>query len=152
MRLTLDSNILVYYADQGDPVRQRSAVAIHDALVGLDGVLTQQSLSEFAAVSLRKRLATPRQIVEQLRRWSRVFPFAKAAGLPEFERALSARDEGRFSFWDALLLATAGAAGCEAVISEDMGDGATLDRVRVISAFDGQGGVSEAARIALGLA
>jgi predicted nucleic acid-binding protein len=33
---------------------------------------------------------------------------------------------GRFSYWDALLLATLGRAGCSVLLSEDMADGATL--------------------------
>ncbi len=152
MRITVDSTILVHYADQGDPVRQHSAMAIHDALIGLDCALTYQAVREFAAVSLRKRIATPRQITDQLRRWSRVFPFMPAAGMPELERALQAREEGRFSFRHAMLLATAASAGCEVVISEDMGHDATLDRVRVVGAFNGQGGVSAAARAVLGMA
>ena len=151
MRITVDSNILVYYADQGEPVRQRSAVAIHDALIDLDSVLMRQAIGEFAAVCLRKRIATPRQIVDQLRRWSRMFTFAAAGGLPEMERALHAREEGRFSFWDGMLLATAGSAGCDVILSEDMGGGAMLDGVRVVAAFDLRGGVSPAARAVLGL-
>lgn len=44
---------------------------------------------------------------------------------------------GRFSFWDAMLLAAAEAAGCTAIISVDMAPGATLGRIRVVPAFAG---------------
>ena len=50
------------------------------------------------------------------------------------------------------MLATASEHRCDAVISEDMQDGAVLDRVRVIGAFDAAGAVSPAARAALGMA
>jgi predicted nucleic acid-binding protein len=55
---------------------------------------------------------------------------------------MAAHMAGRFSFWDALLLATAEAGGCEAIISEDMHPGAMLGRVRVVPAFDGAGNIS----------
>jgi predicted nucleic acid-binding protein len=51
-------------------------------------------------------------------------------------------EQKRFSFWDALLLASAGEAGCEAVISEDMRPGAMFGGVRIIPAFDKAGGIS----------
>lgn len=55
---------------------------------------------------------------------------------------------GRFSFWDAVLLATAEEAGCTICFSEDMKDGATLGSITVINPF-GPGGLSAAATAAL---
>jgi predicted nucleic acid-binding protein len=57
--------------------------------------------------------------------------------------------EGRFSYWDAPLLATAAEAGCAAAISEGMGDGAALGAIGVVPAFAGDGGVNPAARALL---
>jgi predicted nucleic acid-binding protein len=62
---------------------------------------------------------------------------------------MDAAAEGRFSYRDALLLATAAEAGCAAAISEDMGDGAALGPIRVVPAFAGDGGVNPAARALL---
>ena len=56
--------------------------------------------------------------------------------------------EGRFSYWDALLLATAAGAGCTSAISGDMAGDVTLGSIRVVEAFAG-GGVSAAARALL---
>ena len=56
--------------------------------------------------------------------------------------------EGRFSYWDALLLATAAEAGCNTAISGDLAGDVTLGSIRVVKAFAG-GGVSAAARALL---
>ena len=63
--------------------------------------------------------------------------------------AMDAAAEGRFSYWDALLLATAAEAGCAAAISEDMAEGAALGSIRVVTAFAADGGVNPAARALL---
>ena len=58
---------------------------------------------------------------------------------------------GLFSYWVALFLATAAEAGCPAVLSEDMADGATLAGVTVINPFTPDGGIALAAAAMLGL-
>ena len=42
---------------------------------------------------------------------------------------------GRFSYWDALLLSAADAAGCTALLTEDMSDGARFGRVEIVNPF-----------------
>lgn len=73
------------------------------------------------------------------------FPVSSGADKDAIARALDAGLAGRFQFYDALLLATARGAGCAAVISEDMRDGAELDGVRVVAAFGRQGGIGPGA-------
>ncbi len=51
--------------------------------------------------------------------------------------ALRAAAEGRACYWDALLVATAAEAGCAAILTEDMADGATLFGVRIVNPFAG---------------
>ena len=53
--------------------------------------------------------------------------------------------------YDALLLPTAGAAGCAAVISEGMAADATLAGVRVVPAFTAAGAIAQAAQAVLGV-
>lgn len=51
--------------------------------------------------------------------------------------AIAAAATGRFSYWDALLLATLGRAGCSAVLSGDTADGASLAGATVRNPFAG---------------
>ena len=45
----------------------------------------------------------------------------------------------RFSWWDALLMATAERHGCDILLSEDMQDGARLGGLTVLDPFVGDG-------------
>ena len=145
--VTFDSNILVYAAQAGDP---RQDAALETAATGRRGrcVLTLQALGEFFFAATRKRLATRPDAAAQVRRWLTVFPSPAAASPTAVVAAMDAVAEGRFSYWDALLLATAAEAGCAAAISENMADGAALGSIRVVPAFAGHG-VSPAARALL---
>lgn len=50
--------------------------------------------------------------------------------------AVAAAAGGQASYWDALLIATAGDAGCTTILSEDLGDGSVMHGVRVLNPFD----------------
>lgn len=84
-----------------------------------------------------------------MRRWITLFPSPAAASATAVVAAMDAATEGRFSNWDALLLATAAEAGCAAAISEGMAESAALGSIRVAPAFTGDGGVNPAARALL---
>lgn len=145
--VTFDSNVLVYTAQAGDPRRAAALELLRLAARGRC-VLTVQALGEFFFATTRKGLLTRPVAAAQVRRWLTVFPAPAAASSTAVVAAMDAAAEGRFSYWDALLLATAAEAGCAAVISEDMADGAALGSIRVVPAFTG-GGVSPAARTLL---
>lgn len=97
---------------------------------------------------MRKRLASRDDVNDLVCDWIRLFPIV-SAGTADLVTAVQARNAGRFQFYGALLLATAGAAGCAAAINENMQDGAQLSNVRVATAFDAAGSVSTGARALL---
>lgn len=144
-RFTLDSNILVYAADRREPVRQDSAIDIIIRAAQRDCVLTPQALAEFFHAVTRKHIMPRAEAALQVQAWMVVFPVTQGAGEAALLTALEESVAGRLQFFDALLLATARDAGCDAIITEDMGEHANLDGVRVIAAFDGRGGISTAA-------
>jgi len=141
-RFSLDSNLLVYATDGRDGARQAAAIEIVSRAARRDCVLTLQALSEFFHAATRKGIIPRPEAGAQVRRWMDVFTVAPGANRAAFLMALEAATAGRFKFYDALLLATAREAGCTAVISEDMADGAELDGLRVVAAFDEQSGIS----------
>lgn len=150
MRLSLDANVLIYTVQAGDR-RQAAALGIVEAAARADCVLTLQALGEFFVVAARKGLLERPRAAELVRGWMAVFPTA-AATSEAVAAALAESEAGRFSYWDALLLATAGRAGCGALVSEDMAEGTSLAGARVVAAFAPGGGVSPGARAVLGLA
>lgn len=145
--VTFDSNILVYTVQAGDP-RQRAALELLRLAAGGPCVLTVQALGEFFFAVTRKGLATRPAAAAQVRRWITVFPSPVPASTTAAVAAMDASAEGRFSYWDALLLATAAEVGCAAAISGDMADGSALGSIRVVRAF-AAGDVTPAARALL---
>lgn len=100
-------------------------------------MLSVQSLGELYVVVTRKKLAAPAAaqiVVDDL---ATLFPIASPTG-SDARAAVAAAVAGQFSYWDALLLATLGRAGCGTVLSEDMNDGATFAGARVRSPFTGE--------------
>jgi predicted nucleic acid-binding protein len=144
--VTLDSNVLIYCVDSGDP-RQHAANTIVARLASAGGVLTLQALAEFFHAARRKRKMSSDDAAAQVRRWQAAFGAPVVASATCLEAALAAALSGRFQFWDAMLLATAGAAGCTALISEDMAPGARLGEVAVVRAFEGTALSPEAAAV-----
>lgn len=147
-RFTLDTNLLVYFLDSRDPVRHGAAIELVSQAVRCDCRLTAQALAEFFAVAIRKLRLRPAEAAAQVRDWMVLFP-VDAASPAALDRALTEAEAGRFSFWDAMLLAAAEEAGCTLCLSEDMQDGARLGNLTVRSPF-AEGGLSEAARRLLG--
>jgi predicted nucleic acid-binding protein len=139
VRFSLDSNVLVYAADNRDPARQTSALEIINRAAQRDCILTPQALSEFFHAVSRKGIMPRTDATEQVRDWVLAFTVSAGATAAAVLIAAQAATAGRFQFYNALLLATARDAGCTAVISEDMAHGAELDGVRVVAAFGPHG-------------
>ena len=106
--------------------------------------LTLQSVSEFFAAITRKGVVSRKHAADMARAWLNMFPIVCASAEAAFA-ALGHAVAGRASYWDGLLIATAAEAGCSAIMTEDMADGAVLDGVRIINPFTSFG-LSEAAR------
>src|SRR5215472_9547963 len=87
------------------------------------------------------RLLTAAQAAD----WLDLFPCA-AASEASVRTALSEAASGRASYWDALLVTTAGEAGCIAILTEDLADGAEMSGVRIHNPFSAAGGFTEQAR------
>ena len=135
-RFTLDTNILVYAMDGTAGARQVVAARIIDRARRSDCWLTLQSISEFYAATIRKRLVPVAGARDQALDWLAIFPTASAS--PAAVRtALQLASAGRASYWDALLIATAAEAGCTAILTEDLGGTASLAGVAIINPFAG---------------
>jgi predicted nucleic acid-binding protein len=133
-RFFLDANVLVYAADRAVGRRHERALDILDRAVRRDCILTLQALAEFFHVTTRKHMVARMEAAAQLRDWTTEFPTISADS-GALWTALEFSVDGRFAWWDALLLATAERQGCEIVLSEDMQDGARFGRVTILDPF-----------------
>jgi predicted nucleic acid-binding protein len=134
MRFTFDTNVLVYAADRDAGERHRIAVDLVRRARGRDCVVTQQSLAELFRVLTRKgkvEAAKAIELVQALRDAAPVFA-ADATCLVDAMEAVAAHG---WSFWDAMIWATAKRAGCRLLIGEDGQDGRTLGGVTIVNPF-----------------
>ncbi len=134
MRLFTDTNVLVYANDAADPEKRRIA---RETLLAhaSELVLSAQVLSELYVVLVRPaglglEPTDARMIVDELRRFP-ILPIDDELVLDAID--LSTREH--ISYWDGLIVATARAGGCEAVLTEDLSHGATVGGVRIENPF-----------------
>ena len=121
----LDTNVLIYCFDPGEPVKQQKALAlVESALREGNAVISTQVVQEFLSLATRK-FATAftgddlrAYLEEVLSPLCRVFPDAAL-----YRLALDVRDETGFSFYDSLIVAGALRSGCTRLFSEDMQHG-----------------------------
>lgn len=133
-RSFVDTNVLVYAFDDGEPAKRDRA---RELLAAPDAPLTisAQVIGEFYVVVTRK-LATPLDdadaavaVAELLR-----LPVVPLDG--ELARAAIATSRSaRLSYWDALIVEAAAAAGCDRLLTEDLAHGATIRSVRIENPF-----------------
>jgi len=137
MSAFLDSNILVYVADQRESDKHTTATELIDA--ALDGTkecwISTQTLSEFSNVALKK-LRLECELVEG---YVDVFKCIKVV-LPDADvvkRALQVKRRYGIQFYDSMMVAAAERAGCAELISEDLADGQSYFGVVVRNPFTG---------------
>ncbi|MGD9510520.1 MAG: PIN domain-containing protein [Geminicoccaceae bacterium] len=134
MRLTLDSNILIYALFGGDR-RHGRAVDVIDRASRADCIQTLQSYGECFRVLVHKHGLEARDAAAKVSQVRSLFQVT-AATPDRLDVAMEAVARHRLSFWDAMLWATAKAAGCRLILSEDGADGRDLDGVVLLNPFD----------------
>ena len=133
-RVFLDTNVLVYADDLSAGNKRARALALLGELIReARAVLSTQILQEYFVVATRKLGVSPesaRRKVEALSHLDVV--------LVRPELIIAAIDLHRLhsiSFWDALVVRSAAAAGCARIVSEDLQHGQVLDGVRIENPF-----------------
>ena len=131
----VDTNVLVYAEDHGEPEKRAIALKrLADHVVSGDIVLSAQVLSEFY-VSVR-RLKRPLDAKQALNALEQLAAFPVMPLTPDLVvKAAAACERYQVSHWDALILETARAAGCTVVLSEDLNDGQDYGGIRVKNPF-----------------
>jgi predicted nucleic acid-binding protein len=127
---------LVYSVDLAAGARHLVAKQIVTQAHLCSCCLTLQSISEFYAAVTRKGVMRPREAAPVAGAMLDLFQLATASASAA-RTALRIASAGQASYWDALLLATAAEAGCAAILTEDLADGASLCGIRIINPFAG---------------
>ena len=135
-RVFVDTNILVYAHDRSAGEKHQRAQEI---VLGLwesaDGCLSLQILQEFY-VTVTRKVAAPMnaesavEIVRELSAWT--------VHEPDTDDLLAAIDIQRryqISFWDAMIVRSANALGCDVLWSEDLNAGQVYGRVELKNPF-----------------
>jgi len=135
-RQFLDTNVLVYAYDTGSPGKQDVArTLLREAFRNGNAVVSAQVLGEFF-VTVTRRIPDPLTVGEAQE------AVCALQGLPVVDvdgamvdRAIDTLRQYQISYWDALILAAAERAECEAVLSEDLSAGQMYHGVRVGNPF-----------------
>lgn len=134
MRVTFDSNVLIYTLSRGDPRHASAAYLLARATRG-DCVQTLQSLAECFRVLTTKLRFDPERARQEIEGFQTAFSVC-AADADDLDQAMRAVEDHRLSFWDAMLWATAKRAGCRMLFSEGLQDGRRLGDVLFVNPFD----------------
>ena len=134
MRPFLDTNLLVY-AQTSDP---RSAAARQAILAG--GVISVQVLNEFAAVLRRKFKRDWDEIAEAVADVRTTLDPVRPISIETHEAAVDLAREHGFSFYDALIVASALEAKCDTLLTEDLQAGRRVQGLTIVNPLPAPGG------------
>lgn len=132
-RTFVDTNVLVYTVDDGEPAKQHQAQQLLRELPSDDLVISTQVLIEFYAVATRKLLLPESDASALVDRWAKLDVVVTDAGL--VREAVATSRASVISIFDALIVEAARVGGCARVLTEDLASGATLKGVRIENPF-----------------
>lgn len=134
MKVALDTNVLAYAEGVNVDDRREAALNLVERLPQELVVLPVQALGELFNVLTRKAGRTRSSASDALLAWRDAFAVADTTPEVMLTAASLAADH-RLSIWDAVILATASAAGCRLVLSEDFQNGFSWAGVTVTNPF-----------------
>lgn len=136
-KVFVDSNLVVYTMDDGEPAKRDRCRALLASLRAAPqagdsapcGVVSTQVLQETYAVATRKLGVAPlvaRGVLESIELLEVVTITQR-----HIHEAIDCSILNRISFWDALLVAAAASANCDTLWTEDLNPGQTILGVRI---------------------
>jgi predicted nucleic acid-binding protein len=128
----LDSNILVYAFSTEEP---RATTAAE--LLAQGGAISVQVLNEFVSVCRRKLRLSWREIRDRLDTVRDLADPPSAVTDDIHLHALDIAEKHKLALYDALIVASALAAGCDELATEDMHDGMKIHGVTIRNPFRG---------------
>lgn len=136
-RFFLDTNILLYCFDShAGKKRSRAIDLVSEALDG-HGVISFQVVQEFLNVATRK-FKKPMSGSDARSYLQKVLKplCAIHSSVLLYSSALSIGEDYRFSFYDSLIIASAGLGGCDTLYSEDLQSGQRVRGILIENPFE----------------
>jgi predicted nucleic acid-binding protein len=131
----LDTNILVYAYDDGEPRKQSIARGYVQRAVAGEYVISVQVLAELSTTLLHK-FSIPLEPDKMIRILDALSPLPIVEPDKELvRRAVEANEQYGVHFYDGMILAAAERAGCARILSEDLNAGQEYFGVRVENPF-----------------
>lgn len=129
-----DSNVLVYIATNQDAAKKKVALGLVASAIGSrNGFISLQVLREVANCMFKKSKDPVERIRETLSGFNALDCLGDSREL--LDRGMDIKDQYGIQFYDALIVASAEAAGCDTLYSEDMGDGQVYCGIIVVNPF-----------------
>jgi predicted nucleic acid-binding protein len=132
----VDTNVVLYAADDRDAAkRDRARDWLRACWTRRCGRTSVQVLNEFYANARRKfpTAISAGDARAQVRRYQQWHPWQIDQATVETAWAVESRYG--FTYWDALIIASAQQQGCDYLVSEDLQHGQQIDSVQVLNPF-----------------
>jgi predicted nucleic acid-binding protein len=133
----LDTNVFIYQLDTSDARKHKIAEKlVRDALASDRACISYQVVQECLNTVLRKAEVAldaqgARAYLEAV-----LLPLMKvSASAALYQRALDIQSRWRFGFYDSLIVASALAAGCDTLLTEDLQHGQVIETLTISNPF-----------------
>ena len=119
VQCSLDTNILIYAADDGEPVKQAHAQKLMRLAFEQSWSVCSQVYGEFFNAVIRRQRATRAQASVQIATWQRLLP-SISSSTDAHAQALKLAAMYQLQYWDALVIATCAEHGITRLYSENL--------------------------------
>ena len=133
----IDTNVFVYQLDNSDPRKQAIAnELVREALRTQDACISFQVVQEcLNVITTKARVPLSGQDAQAYLDAVLAPLLQVGASIELYRRALDLRTRWQFSFYDALIVAAALAAGCTRLLSEDLQHGQKVEQLTIVNPF-----------------
>jgi len=137
-KILVDTNVLLYAYDMGEPIKQARAATVIDRLATLRlGVLTPQVLAEFFVNATRKIHVplTTEQAYDRIQNYILSWEVLDVSG-PIVLEAVRGVHIHKMAYWDAQIWASARLHQIPLIFTEDFNVGAVIEGIRFVNPLD----------------
>ncbi len=133
-KIFFDTNILVHSVDKFNKQKQKKArLLLKEAANENAVVISTQVLQEFYVTAVKKLNANPLVVKEIINSFEKFDIIAVTVEM--IKDAVDISLLNKISFWDALIVVSAEAAKCSALLTEDLNSGQIIKGVKVVNPF-----------------